>query len=546
MSLTTTRFFTYLSAMICSAGSVETVVAQETINVGLRWVHQFQFAGYYAAIDQGYYAEKGFHVNLVQGSPNHDVSDEVLAGTLDFGIANGELVLQRLRGEPLVAIAATFQYSPSVLVSLSSSGIRSPKDLEGKTIMTVSGEMYPSYLSMLSSVGVDVSSIRIQKTSFDIQDLVNGRVDAFNAYLPNEPYLLKKQNIDFTVLNPRAYGVDFYSDFIFTRESLVEENPELVDEFREATLRGWRYALDNPEEIIQLIKAKYNSEKSLDELRYEALAISNLVRSNLVDIGYINETRVEKMASILIQENLAHDLYHLDGLVYRAEKEQIADAKKQVFWLSFVLISLTGVCTILILLMRRLKQEMIGRRKVEKQLRHLASVDPLTSLYNRRMFASLLEKATNSANRTHTPYCLVILDIDLFKGINDQYGHSTGDRVIMGVADTIRTVARGCDVCARFGGEEFIILLPDTKLDGAKIFASRLKDHVGMKTFHPEDENVFSVTCSFGVVEWELGISIDELISRADDALYEAKRSGRNRICTHISEKSKKKTCAEA
>jgi hypothetical protein len=76
MSLTTTRFFTYLSAMICSAGSVETVVAQETINVGLRWVHQFQFAGYYA--------EKGFHVNLVQGSPNHDVSDEVLAGTLDF------------------------------------------------------------------------------------------------------------------------------------------------------------------------------------------------------------------------------------------------------------------------------------------------------------------------------------------------------------------------------------------------------------------------------------------------------------------------------
>jgi predicted signal transduction protein with EAL and GGDEF domain len=157
------------------------------------------------------------------------------------------------------------------------------------------------------------------------------------------------------------------------------------------------------------------------------------------------------MASILIQENLTHDLYHLDGLVYRAEKEQIADAKKQVFWLSFVLISLTGVCTILILLMRRLKQEMIGRRKVEKQLRHLAFVDPLTSLYNRRMFASLLEKATNSVNRTHTPYCLVILDIDLLKGINDQYGHSTGDRVIVGVADTIRTVARGCDVWAPKG-----------------------------------------------------------------------------------------------
>ena len=532
MSRITYHFFAYLTAAVCSLSSKEIAASPQTINVGLRWVHQFQFAGYYAAIDQGYYAEKGLHINLVEGSPTLNVTEEVLSGKLDFGVGNGELVLQRLKGKPLVAIAATFQYSPSVLLTLESSGIRTPKDLEGKRIMTLNGQMYPSYLSMLTSVGTDVSTIRIQKSSFDVQDLIDGKVDAFNAYLPNEPYLLKKQNIRFNILNPGAYGVDFYSDFIFTRDSLIQQNPQLVDQFREATLRGWRYALDNPEEIIQIIQSKYNNEKTLDELRYEALAISNLVRSDLVDIGYINESRIEKMAAILIQENLVDDLYHLDGLVYHAEKEQIADAQKKVFWLSLVLISLTGVCTILMLLMRRLKQEMASRKKVEEQLRHLASVDPLTSLYNRRMFASLMEKATNIARRTQVPYSLVILDIDLFKAINDKHGHNTGDKVIVGVADTIKNVARSCDVCARFGGEEFIILLPDTDLRGATSFASRLRERINHQPFYSEDDHTFKVTCSFGVVEWNLTMSLDELISRADDALYDAKRSGRDKICT--------------
>lgn len=193
MSRTTYHFFAYLTAAVCSLSSKEIAASPQTINVGLRWVHQFQFAGYYAAIDQGYYAEKGLHINLVEGSPTLNVTEEVLSGTLDFGVGNGELVLQRLKGKPLVAIAATFQYSPSVLLTLESSGIRTPKDLEGKRIMTLNGQMYPSYLSMLTSVGTDVSTIRIQKSSFDVQDLIDGKVDAFNAYLPNEPYLLKNK-----------------------------------------------------------------------------------------------------------------------------------------------------------------------------------------------------------------------------------------------------------------------------------------------------------------------------------------------------------------
>ncbi len=505
-----------------------------SINVGL-WEHRFQFAGYYAAIEKGYYAEQGLQVNLVKGSPRHDVINEVLSGQLEFGVANGELVLQRLKGKPLVAIAATFQHSPSVLITLKSSNIQKPKDLQGKRIMTLNGQMPPSYISMLSSIDKDIiSSIKVVKSSLDVQDLIDGKVDAFHAYVHNEPYLLDKLNIDYNILNPSDYGIDFYSDFLFTRDSLIQENSQLIDKFRKATLQGWHYSMDNPEEIIQIIQSKYNSNKTLDELRYEALAISSLVRSELVDIGYINENRIQKMAKILIQEKFADDLYHLDGLVYRAENEQIANANNKVFWLSLVLISLVGLCATLIIVLRRLKQEIANRKEIEEQLRHLASVDPLTNLYNRRMFANLMEKETNKARRKQIPYSLVILDIDYFKSVNDQYGHHTGDKVILGIADTIRMVARSCDVCARFGGEEFIILLPETKLFGASSFTSRLQEKINRQLFYSEYNETFQVTCSFGIVEWNLATGLDELISKADRALYNAKRSGRNKVCRHL------------
>ncbi|MDN3681888.1 ABC transporter substrate-binding protein [Vibrio tapetis subsp. quintayensis] len=504
--------------------------AEEQVSVGLRWMHQFQFAGYYAAVDQGFYAQENLNVTLFEGSSNNNTIDRVLNNELDFGVANGELVLERLKGKQVVALSAIFQNSPSVLLTLASSGISNSADLKGKSIMTLDGNIEPEFLSMMSKSGVDIDEVNLVQSSFDLQDLIKGNIDAFNAYLPNEPFVLQKSGIDYHVLNPQQLGIDFYSDFLFTSQRLLETKPKVVEAFRRATLKGWRYALANPERMIHSIKNKWGADKSLNELRYEALAISNLVRSELVEIGYIKTDRINEMADVFINEGLIATRYHLKNFIYRAEQRAIATANNRVILLSFVLFTMVALCVFLTFVMRKLRLEIERREEIEERLRHLASIDPLTQLYNRRMFSQLIEIEEKQAKRNLSTYCLVLLDIDLFKAINDQYGHNTGDKVIEGVANTITNIARESDICARFGGEEFIVMLPNTDLSDALIFTQRLQQALNNHTFVTDTHQEFSITSSYGIVQWDFEESITQVIAHADDALYQAKRSGRDCI----------------
>lgn len=522
---TTTKILTFVVG--CMSYSA---LGQEHISVGLRWMHQFQFAGYYAAVDQGFYEQENLRVTLHEGNPNTNTIDLVLNNELDFGVANGELILERLRGKPVVALSAIFQNSPAVLLTLASSNINSAADLKGKSIMTLDGSISPEFLSMLSKGEVGLDDVNVIQSSFALQDLINGNVDAFNGYLPNEPFLLQKLGVHYHTLNPQNLGIDFYSDFLFTSQKLIDSKPQVVDDFRRATLKGWRYALANPERMIHSIRNKWGSNKTLDELRYEALAISNLVRSELVEIGYIKADRIDEMADVFIDEGLIATRYHLNNFIYRAEQRAITTANNRVILLSIILFTMIALCGFLTFVMRKLRLEIERREEVEERLRHLASIDPLTQLYNRRMFSQLIEIEEKQARRNHSTYCLVLLDIDLFKNINDQYGHNTGDKVIEGVARTITNIARESDICARFGGEEFIVMLPNTELSDALIFTQRLQSALNTHSFVTDTQQAFSVTSSYGIVQWDFEESITQIIAHADDALYQAKRSGRDCI----------------
>ncbi|MDO9189843.1 MAG: ABC transporter substrate-binding protein, partial [Sulfurimicrobium sp.] len=158
------------------------------VTMQLRWLHQFQFAGYYAALHKGFYREKGLDVTIVAGAPDRRPVEEVMAGRAQYGEANSELLFHYLKGDPLVALAAIFQHSPSVLLTRKDSGIRTPQDLIGKRIMMVGGTEDVDFLAMLANEGVVSHKFEILPSSYDIQDLINGKTDAFNAYLTNEPY----------------------------------------------------------------------------------------------------------------------------------------------------------------------------------------------------------------------------------------------------------------------------------------------------------------------------------------------------------------------
>jgi diguanylate cyclase (GGDEF)-like protein len=160
-----------------------------------------------------------------------------------------------------------------------------------------------------------------------------------------------------------------------------------------------------------------------------------------------------------------------------------------------------------------------------QKIQLLADTDKLTGLFNREKFDQYLTNLIGSDEQSDTSLSLLLLDVDHFKKINDTKGHLEGDRILKGLADVLKSKMRPSDLLARWGGEEFVVVLPDTKLDSAKDFAERLRTHVEQNTIVG-----VNVSVSIGITQLTATDNIDALLSRADKALYQAKSNGRNRI----------------
>jgi len=165
-----------------------------------------------------------------------------------------------------------------------------------------------------------------------------------------------------------------------------------------------------------------------------------------------------------------------------------------------------------------------------KNLKENAILDPLTGVYNKRQILNFLEKfLANFVRYKKDPFSIMMLDIDYFKKINDTYGHLAGDFVLKEFVKIIKNKIRSSDILGRFGGEEFILILPNTKVSGALKLAMRIKDEVENYVFEYGKENI-KVTTSIGITSVSLNDSVESLLERVDEALYDAKRKGRNRI----------------
>jgi len=168
--------------------------------------------------------------------------------------------------------------------------------------------------------------------------------------------------------------------------------------------------------------------------------------------------------------------------------------------------------------------DLTERKKMEEQLYRLSISDPLTNAYNRRYFTQKLEEEIERAKRTGSKFSLVMLDIDRFKSINDRFGHNAGDLVLKSIAELIKNRIRKIDTLARWGGEEFVLLLPDTPVYKAAVLAEELRESISKMDVPGVDR----VTASFGVTGYCSEDTADTLVQRADNMMYEAKAVGRN------------------
>tara|TARA_R110002072_G_scaffold154_1_gene958 strand:+ start:12845 stop:14812 length:1968 start_codon:yes stop_codon:yes gene_type:complete len=341
-----------LASFILSIMMLAPAWSLESVTLQLKWQHQFQFAGYYAAISQGYYREAGLDVTLREAQPYEDPVQYVLNGNAEFGVGTSELLLLHHFNQPVIVLAVIFQHSPLALIVPNVSNKQDTflpyqyiQDLKDKPVMMEASSA--ELLAYLAREGLTREKLNLIDHTFDIQDTLEGKAAAMSGYVTDEPFLLQEQNIPYQIFKPIMGGIDFYGDNLFTTQSQLETHPKRVQAFREASLKGWQYAVAHPEEIIDLIYGQYSQRHSPEHLAFEAEQMQDLMRPDLVEVGYMYEGRWKHIGQTYAQQNMLPDDYKLDGFLYEPSTEKFAYLVKD--WISIASLVAVFMCSLIAL-----------------------------------------------------------------------------------------------------------------------------------------------------------------------------------------------------
>jgi NitT/TauT family transport system substrate-binding protein len=238
------------------------------VTLQLAWTHQVQFAGFYAAVQKGYYADEGLAVTFIEGGAYVDKISPVITGTAQFGIASpDELILTRADGKPVKAVATILRRSPVVFISLAEKGITRPQDFSGKTIRTAAN-VQASLFSMMNKIGVTQDQYSIVDTPSDVALFATGDIPVWGVYINSFVVSVQQAGYKINLIYPDDYGVHFSSDSIFSTDEVIANDPDLVLRFVRASLKGWSYAVENPNEIPPIVKNyASNADSKLDLIK---------------------------------------------------------------------------------------------------------------------------------------------------------------------------------------------------------------------------------------------------------------------------------------
>ena len=388
----------------------------DTVTVQLKWKHQFQFAGYYIAIEKGYYADAGMDVRLIEAVAGQEPMNEVVDGRADYGVGTTDLLLMRDKGLPVVLLASIFQHSPLAIMVNGTSDIFNVHQLARKKLMIEphSAELFAYF----SKEGINKDSLKIVEHNFDTDALLQGDVSGMSVYITDEPYRLKSSGSRYRLLRPIESGIDFYGDNLFTLESTIQKNPKQVDRFVAATRKGWEYALNNIEETVDLILQKYATDKSRGHLLFEAEHTKSLILPDVVEVGYMNPQRWERIAQTYIDLGLLPETFSLHGLIYNPESSQVpAWVWKAIAIAVIVLLITLGVVVYVMRINHRLRlseKQLVASNHQKETLMSIVGHDMKSSIFAVRLYGELMvnQKASLDQKDISKHGLQVLLGID--------------------------------------------------------------------------------------------------------------------------------------
>lgn len=470
----------------------------------------------------GFYESAGLDVDIKPLQAGQDVVAEVISGRANYGTGTSGLLLARQEGAPVVVLASIFQHSPYVIIAKKVADNQSIHDLSSKPILL--RRLSDELLVYLKREKVDLKNLISSAPGMNtVEKLMNGSVSAISGYISNEPYQLSQAKFPFDIYSPRSIGIDMYGDNLFTTSKEIDRNTQQAERFRTASLQGWEYVINHPDEAVAIVQ-KYAPEETNKKIAYERDKLNPLIRADLVPVGFMNQSRWQHTADIYIEAGSLSPNFSLEGFIYNSSPH------KKLNWLygALTLSIIMGLCIFAATyyvwrLNRRLAASLT-------QVQHLANHDSLTGMPNRALFIDRTQRAILKARREKTLFALLYIDIDHFKSINDQFGHSAGDEILKAACNRMMACIRDSDSLGRLGGDEFVVLLEDLHAsEDALEIAKKIQSAIALGV--SVGGEFINTTISIGISIYPNDADTEEgLFKRADAAMYRSKMNGRNSI----------------
>lgn len=346
MSSTCRWFFSLLFISQVAFGN-DKVVLQ------LKWEHEFQFAGYYAALWQGYYADEGLDVTILpatspSGPQLKSPVEEVSSGRADFAIGALDILTQRDKGTRLKVLAPVFQRSPHSVFVLPGTPLDTVADLAKLTVATPIDDFTRAELEALfHSRQIDQKSVKFVDDPPTVETLLSGKADAIATYSISARVEAAERGVELKELTPSQFGLDFYGDTLFTHERVIKRDPDKVERFLRASLKGWEYALNHKKEVATRITQELPRHlfSYADQGAYNqafANIIENYMAYPYIEIGHNNRLRWERMVANLRAIGVIQHQLQVDDFLYDPQQRTVrADNRYDLFiWGGVILLFL--------------------------------------------------------------------------------------------------------------------------------------------------------------------------------------------------------------